>query len=531
MTASPTLQPGLRVSLHEAGDVHRGTLRYVGPVAGGTYAGIDWDSPTRGKHDGIHDGKRYFSAREATSGSFLKLPPGAKGPRIDLGKGRALHCGLPFLTCVKQKYAEHSDADAVDPGSWGGKVVELIGWDKVARKQARLDALTEVSVAGLDCIAGSDEDIERIGEELPRVAELDVSRTLFPSLDSLGLVVARLPSLESLRAGANLFDELSCDPANGIASVPNFMSLPPSESPFRNVRMLALTHLLVPPEWKLLLPLLPHFPNLISLALNHNNLSRTALPEESDNGHSICTATDLSLEHCHLSSIPGFLAPFFPNLTKLNIANNPVAEIPTKLFANLDTLNLTSCNLASWDAITALDAWQLADIRLRGNPVLEGIKSDEVLPIVSARLSTPKRINGTDVSESDRTDAELWYASRTWSEPLRRSDKDKWEALHPRFWTIVGKHNLAYSKDAVEVEEKKGLAGRMVDVTIRVHRGAGVTSLKKKVPPTLSLQALLRMCAGKRASIAGVEIEREELGREIAWFLDAQAGEIDVYAA
>jgi tubulin-specific chaperone E len=40
-----------------------GTIRYVGEVGGtcGIWLGVEWDDPSRGKHDGIKDGKHYFS--------------------------------------------------------------------------------------------------------------------------------------------------------------------------------------------------------------------------------------------------------------------------------------------------------------------------------------------------------------------------------------------------------------------------------------------------------------------------------------
>jgi dynactin complex subunit len=38
------------------------TIRYVGEVTGtkGEWLGVEWDDPTRGKHDGEAGGKRYF---------------------------------------------------------------------------------------------------------------------------------------------------------------------------------------------------------------------------------------------------------------------------------------------------------------------------------------------------------------------------------------------------------------------------------------------------------------------------------------
>lgn len=43
------------------------TVRYVGGVAGtsGTWLGVEWDDPTRGKHDGSHKGVKYFQCKKA----------------------------------------------------------------------------------------------------------------------------------------------------------------------------------------------------------------------------------------------------------------------------------------------------------------------------------------------------------------------------------------------------------------------------------------------------------------------------------
>lgn len=44
---------------------HRGTVKYIGDVAGtkGEWLGVDWDDSARGKHDGSHDGSFYFQTR------------------------------------------------------------------------------------------------------------------------------------------------------------------------------------------------------------------------------------------------------------------------------------------------------------------------------------------------------------------------------------------------------------------------------------------------------------------------------------
>ena len=42
------------------------TVRYIGTVEGASkeWLGVEWDDRTRGKHDGEHNGKRYFSCED-----------------------------------------------------------------------------------------------------------------------------------------------------------------------------------------------------------------------------------------------------------------------------------------------------------------------------------------------------------------------------------------------------------------------------------------------------------------------------------
>ncbi|KAI9320847.1 CAP Gly-rich domain-containing protein [Dichotomocladium elegans] len=64
------IQVGDRIQIAE----NLATVRFVGLVEGtkGEWLGIEWDDPKRGKHDGTHQGTRYFtSTRQATSSPFL----------------------------------------------------------------------------------------------------------------------------------------------------------------------------------------------------------------------------------------------------------------------------------------------------------------------------------------------------------------------------------------------------------------------------------------------------------------------------
>lgn len=45
------------------------TVRYIGPVAGtkDDWLGVEWDYPSRGKHDGEHKGVKYFDSKIPSS--------------------------------------------------------------------------------------------------------------------------------------------------------------------------------------------------------------------------------------------------------------------------------------------------------------------------------------------------------------------------------------------------------------------------------------------------------------------------------
>jgi tubulin-specific chaperone E len=53
--------PGTR--LRVSGNL--GTVKFAGSVENttGIWLGVEWDDPQRGKHDGVKDGKRYFTCR------------------------------------------------------------------------------------------------------------------------------------------------------------------------------------------------------------------------------------------------------------------------------------------------------------------------------------------------------------------------------------------------------------------------------------------------------------------------------------
>lgn len=127
-----------------------------------------------------------------------------------------------FVEALQQKYASEVPTRNDEPGttaaaqplnkpiSWGGKVVEEVGFEKVRQQQALLQQLHVVlldgcRVVGLmgNAVAG-DEDQQRNAEEdiretCPNIVELDLSRNLLERWEDVAKICRQLKRLKSLR--------------------------------------------------------------------------------------------------------------------------------------------------------------------------------------------------------------------------------------------------------------------------------------------------------------------------------------------
>lgn len=209
------------------------TVRYVGEVAGttGSWLGVEWDDPSRGKHGGQHKGVRYFScmyfdcfsksmfifpktyekemrtneAINHESDTFLgisKSPTAASFVRPT----RSPDAPQSFLSALNLKYAGDPDQDKKNPPrqiKFSGKIAEEVGFEKIRLQQARLDELQFVILDGAQLAVATDsvEDgsNQEIGRVCPKVKELDLSRNLFEGFGPVVRICSELKLLRSLR--------------------------------------------------------------------------------------------------------------------------------------------------------------------------------------------------------------------------------------------------------------------------------------------------------------------------------------------
>lgn len=205
-------------------DGHVCTVRYVGEVAGtsGVWLGVEWDDPTRGKHDGSHKGVKYFECNEPRASSppvhltgrrrhgmnceahrVLGLSKSAT-PASFVRPSRPSQPPQSFITALHEKYASEVDAGNQPVASRrlieiSGKVVEEVGFDKIRRQLARVEDLRIVILDGMRIGVAVGEGEGAVRETCPRITELDLSHSLFVDFEAPVRICEELRELRSLR--------------------------------------------------------------------------------------------------------------------------------------------------------------------------------------------------------------------------------------------------------------------------------------------------------------------------------------------
>lgn len=101
--------------------------------------GVEWDDPQRGKHNGCVNGRHYFHTQYPNAGSFVR--PGKVGPFESLEEA------------ARKRYLDYSAESSLDfslmreaQQKMQASFFEVVGMDKIARKQSKFEQLSEVSV-------------------------------------------------------------------------------------------------------------------------------------------------------------------------------------------------------------------------------------------------------------------------------------------------------------------------------------------------------------------------------------------------
>ncbi|CAG0918595.1 unnamed protein product [Notodromas monacha] len=468
---------GVRIVVKE---IHFGTVKYVGPVcadaSNATWLGVEWDDPTRGKHDGSIGGQRYFQTSSPKSGSFIKPHPSIK-------------LGIDVTEALEEKYCgsetNPGEAELVEVSTaLHASLYETVGFEKINAKQK---ALKQVSVIELvNCRVGHGK---LSGDKLPVAKVLNLSHNLISSWKILRGIVADLTKLRVLDLRGN---RLTWEP--GVV--------------FPLVQELDVCNCNL--TWTDFLRIGEMFPDLRELGCDDNRVSPD--PRESE----ILKRSFPKLEMASLSLNPISKAEHFkvlgslPKLTSLRVMNVGLTSVKLDedSFPCLESLNISDNPIDSWESVDELGKVRsLKSLRLRLCPVLTQ-ESDGTLSHLStcsilARVLQLTKLNGTVYPAQERHYAEWDYlrlnAHAYYASLESSSSKDKFQREHPTFGKLIQKHG---EPPNVAREKTSALSDRLMELTIVTPDRGLDNPIKRKLPSDMAIgklkSSLARIC-GKQA--------------------------------
>ncbi|KAI8970061.1 hypothetical protein BDF20DRAFT_838458 [Mycotypha africana] len=437
------LQIGSRVRIGE----DRATIKYIGSVGNtkGEWLGVEWDDAARGKNDGTHEGKSYFTCQYPTSGSFIRYHP----DKVQIGRS--------FLEALREKYLTEDDTMPYDKEADRGEIYvgnikfETVGFQKIQQSQSNLGNLKVVGLAEQDIAYcnPSDELLDL------RIEDLDLSRNLISNWKTIVDIVSKLTNLKILRLNQLRFSK-SLDVDLQTLSFPN-------------IHTLTLNQTLI--EWNDIEPILHLFPNLQDLQLGCNKIKDL---KPFNNQYQV-QLTCLNLENNLISDWQQILrlSDIFPNLDTLFLNDNRISTITATtatstaapaLISNLKYLRIEQNRINDWKSIDAFNAYtNLRRLKCKGNPIFADLDTDTQLAHIVGRIKHVDTVNGTTITKRERIDFERYF--------LKKAATDQDRLHNKRFQELCLLHG---NPSAAYIQQNQPtpslLKNRLTELTLSLYR-------------------------------------------------------------
>nr|XP_009679102.1 PREDICTED: tubulin-specific chaperone E [Struthio camelus australis] len=459
------------------------TVRYVGsvPPTAGIWLGVEWDDPQRGKHNGIHEGTRYFTCRHPRGGSFIRP--------------NKANFGVDFLTAVKDRYGL-SDEQDVHHGKdstlvFGKKTVEFVGMDSIIEQQSQLNQLVDISVR--ECAVSHAGQKEEISRTCASIRHINLSKNLISSWETVADIASQVQNLETL----NISENKMKFPSTSI-SVP---------SVFSKLRILALNQTEI--TWTEVLLCAPGWPALEELYLTSNNITVLERPE---NVLQTLKLLDLS-ENQLLDGNQLHLIAHLPRLEHLILRNTGISSIhfpdagfgcKTKMFPSLKHLTIKDNKISEWSSINELDKLpSLRSLQCHNNPLMDTEKNPETLrQLIIAKIGQLEFLNKSEYTvdlpskKNERKGAELdyrkifgndWLAAGGHGNPERNRPSEEFLAAHPRYPSLCLKYG-APEEGELKRQQPLTLKSQLLTLTIKCPDKPEQKPLEKKLPDSMTIQ-------------------------------------------
>jgi CAP-Gly domain len=479
-----------------------GTVRYVGRIRNTPYVGVEWDEPSRGKHNGtlLDDDDdatghqqltTYFTTRHPTSGSFVKPAKLRTGRDLtmDVVYEKYVPLDSPYRVAGVDGvlgYVQCGGGKSSSSSALRQKPVELVGELHIRRYQqvAQLSsvALRRCQLRGID---------PSFYHHLQHLVELDLAVNLFSSWQtSFQTCLRQFPQLQRLSLAYNRINDadeelLESCPADAEATPsslpshqqPQHVSLVHLNLQHTNIQSAATIHAVQ-----------TICPQLQELILAGNPLRTLhVLPQLS--------LRSLDVSECSLHQVVGTGLP--PHLTLLNLDGNPDCwpDMATALSlpSTLETLQMASLddNGSGTTTTTNIDHTTVSLPQLYH--WLVGTNVRRLRYDHPSRLATIAHcphlviLNGGMVRREERI-AAGHYA-------LRECDSAALPDLHWYWQQQLPDVTTTTSATSYSVDDLKHT--RLVKLTFQcaIPEAATTLPLTRHVPRTVSMAALSKMVA------------------------------------
>lgn len=464
-------------------DGHYATVKFVGevPPTSGIWVGVEWEDPSRGKHDGCYEGVRYFSTEHPTAGSFLRP--------------KKCNFGVSFMMALVQRYGRIEDEkELTQPdemyvlGTNTKTQVEWVGAGKINLKQSQFREMRDISMRALYVNGAGDEG--DIAKNTPNVKLLNLSISLISSWMEVARITRQMPLLQELDVSSNRLE------------LPENEELG-TEDAFTSVKTLYANHMNY--DWNQVVKFLTLFKQVQTLLVCYNHISRLE-------------NCPVFLEHLVLVNLEGnqienwenvlnlselkLLETLILNRTELGEISFPDGAIKTKYFQQLSSLWISNNRISDWSSINELNKLNsLTELRFLNNPLVATAGGSTVArQMIIAKLAKIKTLNSMAVTAGERRGAEIDYIKMNgldWKnaggcEDLTTKLSDAFVAAHPRYLELIKKYGAAEDSE-MKKAESSALKNSLITVKIKSPLLGDSPPLHKKLLLSMTVQKLKAM--------------------------------------
>eukprot|EP01117_Protostelium_nocturnum_P003139 TRINITY_DN1408_c0_g1_i1.p1 TRINITY_DN1408_c0_g1~~TRINITY_DN1408_c0_g1_i1.p1 ORF type:complete len:436 (+),score=187.30 TRINITY_DN1408_c0_g1_i1:59-1366(+) len=341
------------------------------------------------------------------------------------------------------------------------KKVEMVGMEKIGRKQSDLHNLVQVSLMDAK-VSLIDQDI---GDKCPNLKEIDMTRNEWKEWNIVESLGFQTKKLEILTLNGNLMNHIDSP------LVLNHLS---------GLKVLVLNRCQL--NWNTIQNVEKSFPLLEELHFCFNNLSSFEDKVEGFNNLHLINLDNNSISDwsqvMRLSKLP--------SLQKLMISDNAISSVEleegTEDFSSLKSLSISNNKIDSWTSIDHLNRLKKLDtLRCLSNPIIESHGISLSRQFVIARIKLLNNLNGSAVRPQERFDAEKAFVKWSFSND---------SVQNARYLELVTTHGAPQQ----EKKEAQTLAEDLINVRITDMVG-GSETISKKLPSSLMISNFKILCS------------------------------------